>query len=264
MGSRRRFLSSLAAVGTSAIAAMEALAGILRPRRDAQLSVGCSSDASRSVATSTKKDDFRQPNYGKWQQVQLDMPRDEILALLGEPLYRQDLDPDSLRYFPELDSPIGDIFEYVWTYGHLNFANPAVGSHVFDFSISFRLSTQRVSRIHDPFRGRFSQDGLPTVPELLLPRDGSIWSHYPRFLDLRWLPSSGCYPIHYEIELESEQFNAKASSFYSALPLPTETSGVPHHAVCFVGKQRGRWRVRAHNMLGLSKWSDYRYFEFTI
>ena len=42
------------------------------------------------------------------------------------------------------------------------------------------------------------------------------------------------------------------------------TAGVPHHPIAFVGKQKGRWRVRAQNNLGRSDWSDYRYFTLCV
>lgn len=93
----------------------------------------------------------------------------------------------------------------------------------------------------DPFDGRFSPDGLPMVPKLISPSDNTTFSHYPRYVDLRWCPSSGDYPMTYEIE------------FHGC----TMKTDIPFATVLGRGQGEEQWRVRAINAKGTSEWSEY-------
>jgi hypothetical protein len=97
----------------------------------------------------------------------------------------------------------------------------------------------------------------------LLPVQHASFKHSPRFVDMRWEPSSGEYPMEYEIEVSNGQYdigydaNARFSYYVSAV----HHSRLPHLSIAFEGSD-GRWRVRAKNRLGESDWSAERYFEF--
>jgi hypothetical protein len=269
MTTRRRFLSLAGLLGAAGVHGSSAEGALRRRRfccglRGARAAeVGAAVvDRGPAAGPDVKRPEFVQPDYAKWRQVEVGMPRDEVLKLLGEPLYRQDEDPE-LSNFPTKEERHFNAFSYHWTYGRLDFADPRVPD-MFEFSIAFRLSTQQVRHIYDPFNARLSDDGLPTVPRLVLPADGSRWSHFPRFLDLRWEPSAGVYPIRYEIEWAFAQYLGEgAAAKPGYLPMESQFSDVPHHVLAFVGSQPGRWRVRAENKLGRSAWSEYRGFEFT-
>ena len=251
MPTRRTFLSLCALVGTAGLTESTAHAATRRFRRRSFFGTRCGSVSEPSTASKNEAE-FIQPDYGKWQQVKIGMHRDDVLRLLGEPLHRQDADPT--------------VSSYLWEFGHLEFAHPAIPSGGFGFLISFEFSTHRVDEVWDPFDGQLSNDGVPTVPRLVLPHDDSQWNHFPRFLDLRWQPSSGRYPIRYEIEVSVGQDVWEGSDVVSVeyVALPSRTSDVPHHTISFVGKQEGRWRVRAENRLGQSEWSEFHHFEFTV
>lgn len=123
-----------------------------------------------------------------------------------------------------------------------------------------------VSSKTDPFEGRFSFDGRPLQPELIVPQEGQRFDHYPRILDIRWHPVAGEYPIIYDIRIEGFPY-----PFLEGAPseirwrLSYEESGIVgcHHAACLPGKEFIRIQVRAKNALGQSEWSDYRLVEFT-
>lgn len=186
-----------------------------------------------------------QPDYQKWQAVQVGMTREEVVALLGPPR------EDNYRGPTRPDSP-------QWQYGYLQLPMlPHPRTYVFDVC----FDDDRVWHKSDPFHGRFSSDGRPTVPEIMTPHDRTVFSHYPRIIDMRWYPSSGVYPMTYAVEIghgsprDEDRYYDQLRD--SDLPAPFLTTS-------FVGAQPGRFRVQAKNELGESDWSEYRYFEFTV
>ena len=160
-----------------------------------------------------------------------------------------------------------------------------------------------MAEISDPWQGKFSPDGRPTIPELVEPAAGRTLAHFPRFLDFRWHPSSGVYPVAYEVcvqvldinQHESEHFEdyvRKTLDFdrekWKAEGMPTtkmdemavsfarelrERQGVQltfqfcthdiYLPLTWVGANTGRWRVRATNKKGASEWTAWRYFNFS-
>ncbi len=255
MTTRRTFLSLFAMAGASGLCSTSAHAQRRRFRSPCLPTRTDRSPAGKDV--SKKNPEFIQPDYRKWEQVTIGMHQNDVLALLGNPLYRQDRDPRFLDTLGDTTSETYSEFCYYWNFGHLDFAQPAMPLGSFDFSLGIHYHTHTVRHIWQPFAGPLSEDGVPTIPGLFLPNDNSRWSHYPRFLDLRWKPSSGRYPIKYEIEIGSAQGDGFVTLF-------RETAEVPHYPVSFVGMGEGRWRVRAENRVGRSKWSDYWYFRFTV
>src|SRR5207247_1499883 len=49
----------------------------------------------------------------------------------------------------------------------------------------------------DPHNGELSTDGKPTKPKPIAPANKTAFDYYPRFIDFRWMPVSGKYPIQY-------------------------------------------------------------------
>ncbi len=257
MPTRRTFLSVFTLLGTTGLTASRAVAATRRHRRWPFAHTWCT-QTEEPLAARENRTQFIQPDYVKWQQIRRGMHRDDVRDLLGEPLYRED--NCGSRYARDLiGSDDTVVVIYSWKYGHLEFADPSLPADTFVFSIDFEPDSDRVFEIRDPFGGRFSKDGVPTVPRLLVPPDGSSWSHYPPLLDLRWEPSSGVYPIRYEVGLSDVVPGSEEVADYVAVPL--EICNVPHHTI--IGSPKGRWRVRAHNRLGRSEWSEYRRYEFT-
>lgn len=233
-----------------------------------------------------------QPDHSRWRALKLGQTEGEVEALLGKP-YRKGPRPR-----PSEDP--NRINLYSWTYGEITFSSfTTKGS--FDYSVTFHDG--RVHEVRDPWNGKFSQDGRPTVPELLLPANGQAFAHYPRFLDFRWHPSSGVYPIEYEVSIqvleiareEAEHFEdyvrksvERATQEWKAAGATQKTIGesaasytrilregqggstffrfLTHDIYLpfsWVGANTGRWRVRATNSKGSSDWSAWRYFDFS-
>ncbi len=195
----------------------------------------------------TPKPKFIQPDYSKWQAVQIGMARTEVIELLGPPhddLYRSSAKArhdDPYFYYGFLQMPM--------------LPHPRTYSFLIGFDNQGKVFTKG-----DPFNGKFSKDGTPTIPELIIPLNYSVFSHYPRILDIRWFPSSGVYPIEYSvrIELSSPDEPEEFWEMETEHDLP-----IPFYMTEFCSSSTGRFRVKAKNTVGESDWSDYRYFDFT-
>lgn len=221
---------------------------------------------------------FIQPDYDRWQRVAPGMTEKQVIALLGEPLERQSWESYIASVIAEgytreqanksvefQKSFARNLFP--WTYGRIQYDSPTMPAG-YEFVLAFFEG--RVEEIYDPFDGNLSLDGRPTTPELILPAENALFDHYPRFLDLRWTPSSGVYPMEYEIEIGSGDPTTEIEVMSELSPLTevlsyevdeTLRSRMPYVAASFSGGT-GRWRVRAKNRLGVSRWSNYRHFEF--
>ena len=173
-----------------------------------------------------------QPDYVAWQAVANGMPELKVLSILGEPVWKEGLN-------------LGPNAGYYWNYGTV-VPQSAIFPSAYEFRVWFIEG--KVFQTEDPFDGHFSTNGLPTTPTLIYPQDGTVFSHYPRLVDLRWYPSSGHYPMKYKVEI------SVASEEETTVPFVTSTIG---------GANSVRWRVKAINKLGESLWSEYRSFEFT-
>lgn len=172
------------------------------------------------------------PNVSDWTRVSVGMEKKDVLVLLGIPMEGRGSD--------------------VWSYGVVHF-----NSEAFPRQFAFRVFFEngRVSAKEDPFEGQFSDKGKPTVPRLQIPLNGIIFSHYPRFLDVRWTPSAGQYPMQYIVQIDTLIQNEWVSKEF--------TAAMPYHCIAFSGANEGRWRVKATNALGESNWSEFSLFKFT-
>lgn len=195
----------------------------------------------------TPKPEYVQPDYEKWAAVQIGMSRDQVVAHLGPPL--------DDKYSGAKSRPTDPYYSY----GYLQM--PMVPHpRTYRFLIGFDDNGKVVAKI-DPFNGTLSADGTPTSPEIVIPADRMVFSHYPRILDCRWSPSSGDYPMTYTFELGvGEPFGPE--QFHNEV-IETDLA-VPFFMTTFVGAQLGRFRIKAKNKFGESDWSDYRYFSFTV
>ena len=234
-----------------------------------------------------------QPNLAKWRELHVGMTEAAVTALLGKPYLK---DP---RPAPDTDPRV--IHFYVWRYGEISFKSfTTQGS--FEFVVKFHEGL--VEEIRDPWNGNFSPDGIPTVPELVLPKAGQTLDHNPRFMDFRWQPASGVYPIEYEVAIQVMDVNQHDAEHYEDYIRETidrnradwkkagesekdldksatwfarelrkkqgvqETYSFRTHDIylpyTWVGANTGRWRVRAVNDKGTGEWSDWRYFSFSI
>lgn len=181
-----------------------------------------------------------QPDYVRWQAVEIGMTRREVTALLGRPRCEQ-------FFFPR----------ETWTiYGYLQL--PLVPANAYTFAVGYS-DDDRVVVKWDPFEGMFSLDGKPSRPTIIAPPEHAQLAHHPRIVDMRWHPASGKYPMRYEIEI----------GFAYSLELPfinyiiDQDLICPYYAAMHVGDQLGRFRVRATNSLGVGEWSEFRHFDFT-
>src|SRR5437016_1236762 len=143
------------------------------------IGVGCASTDRNSSSRRVV-----QPDYKQWERIKPGMTEVEVEKILGRPLERDDPN-DGTVYFAQ--------------YGIIE-CDPARFPTPYTFSVEYYSKDRCVCEKHDPFDGRFSPDGRPTVPILINPVDGQEFDHYPRNLDFRWSPSSGVYPVTYEIQ----------------------------------------------------------------
>lgn len=197
-----------------------------------------------------------QPDYAQWKKIKPGMTEEQVTELLGLP-YRKDPRP-------EADADPRYRHLYGWQYGEITF-NSFTTDGSFLFEVVFHDG--RVYEIWDPFGGRLSKDGTPTVPTTILPVKDAVLSHYPRFMDFRWHPSSGDYPMQYRIEIQVLQPNIidgsgeviKHDVVQQEWVFDTHDVYAP---LTWVGANIGRWRVSAKNAKGSSEWSEWSYFEF--
>lgn len=131
------------------------------------------------------------PEAAKWRALRTGMTEAEVMALLGQPRWRDAR--------PAATTEPGVIQYYAWNYGGLTFQT--FNSNGADEYLVY-FHEGRVAQIIDPWNGKISLDGRPTVPELLLPEAGQKLNHYPRFMDFRWQPASGKYPMEYEVVIQ--------------------------------------------------------------
>ena len=108
-----------------------------------------------------------QPDYAKWQSVQIGMSLDEVTEILGQ---------------PRKDEYLAANQPYL-SYGYIQLPfvpHPRTYRFLVGFDDHGHVFTKQ-----DPFNGRFSVDGLPTTPELIVPADMQVFSHFPRVVDIR-------------------------------------------------------------------------------
>ena len=166
-----------------------------------------------------------QPDYAKWLSITNGMTKAQVMGILGHPIPRDGTDLELAR----IANP--------WNYGYV--------AEGYEFDVWFQ--NDRVMDTEDPFGRRFSTNGIPTAPLLIYPHTNAVFTHYPRAVDFRWFPSSGEYPVEYQLD-------AGSGSVFTF---------EPHGTAWMAGMGRHRWRVRAINRLGVSPWTEWREFEFT-
>lgn len=189
----------------------------------------------------------QQPDYEKWNQVSLKMSEDEVTKLLGVPIKEWGASKD-----PSANS------SKILVYGRIKFNTNTLPDN-FDFYVVVKQGV--VIEKHDPFNGELSRDGKPSVPILITPHNKSIFSHFPRLLDLRWGLSSGNYPLTYDIEIEHAQYSLEKNELIYVGTIK-KSSEIPYLAISFGGATSGRWRVMAKNNTSKSVWSEWQYFRF--
>ncbi len=236
------------------------LAGCLATGLIAVVAVGT------STVSSEKKDpppkpllvECIQPDYSKWESVKIGMSEVELTNLLGKPI--AEIEHKHVQVTPSTEGSLRDLF-----FGRIKFNSPSTPES-FDFYVLTHEG--KVLQKGHPFGGELSRNGKPTTPVLIYPRDRTKFDHVPRFVDLRWQPSSGKYPIEYAVQIQYGQYegrgaNGKAMPVYNDIEdIEDLVCELPYAAFAFKGGQPGRWRVKAKNELGQSEWSEWRTFVF--
>ena len=250
----------LVGCGLIAVCPKKALAAFGRRRRSGRAGEcrGGAIDATgpNVVRYSSGALSLTRPPSEAWNKIAVGMTEQEVLNILGEPVEKQSSSPPpQFHIAPE-------VWGYSWDYGRLQFHSEAFPDP-FTFDLIFQQG--RVTGIYDPFGRRASVGGRPVVPKLLLPEDRTVFHHFPRFLDLRWLPSDGEPSVSYDVELEFAQYEKKGGKLVQKfMSAGHRTTEVPYAAMKFVGMADGRWRVRARNHLAVSEWSEFRTFRFKV
>jgi len=228
-----------------------------------------SSSCKKHKEVSRGIDDYERSHafFRNWSQIKIGMTSDQVIDLLGEPdrTYKDSngVFPGSLRYYSNAGYSPSILDSYT--------RNGIVYKKVSSFySLSFENNKLFLKK--DPWGGRSmkgdsnqSEDlsvfimpvGVATKPDLLIPNDSMILNNYPRYVDFRWMPSSGRYPITYFMELERKN---RHGEWRTSIKKESQNT-----IISITGGSKGkyRWKVKAQNKDGESKWSEYRYFEFT-
>ncbi len=154
------------------------------------------------------------------------------------------------------------VFGFSWRYGWLSFSHPAFPKPIY---FSVLIQKNRVLDLSDPFRQRFSSDGKPTVPELVVPANQTEFDVHPHDSSTcgghrvqEFIRSSTRLRLK---EIQPEQSKERRKWAMEYRQKQNLKASAPYAAASFPSNP-GRWRVRASNSLGTSEWSEYRYFSF--
>jgi len=184
------------------------------------------------------------PDLAAWRQLSKGMTFAEVSDILGGPI------SDPLR--GEIPKQVKDNY---FSYGWIDL--PYVPHpRTYSFLLGFD-SNARLRLIESPFGDAVSDQGTPSKPTLLSPKNGSEFHHYPRIIDTRWMPPAGDYPMRFEIQIGVGNIDG---SIYCDETLEEQADGL-FFCFNFVGAQPGRVRVRAINGCGTGPWSDFTYFK---
>lgn len=190
---------------------------------------------------------FIQPDYAAWQSLKKGMDENDIAKIVGQPTTKTEgFDRHT------------DVM-YTWEFGYV-----APKSLAFPRPLTFKIwfLHGKATQLEDPFWGDFSKDGKPTMPKPCWPEAPPAYTHYPRWMDCRWTPSSGVYPMHYEVEISNCNGGDPAVAANWRVDKVAK-SDIPYVSVDFVAGVPGKWRVRAMNEKGTTDWSDYCQFSFS-
>jgi len=146
----------------------------------------------------------------------------------------------------------GETAQSEWIYGWLRFQSISIPVN---YTFSVNIVDGKVTAKNDPWEGASSSDGKPTKPKLLKPKDNASFDHLPRFIDCRWAPSAGRYPIEYTVEVAKKLPSGEWHT-------EQRRTAIPYYCTIFEGIGSGRWRVKASNTLGESQWSAFETFQF--
>ena len=175
-----------------------------------------------------------------WQTLYVGMSADEVTSIIGHPSY--------IERYPKVPAKHMSRSVYCTEVPKTKgFPMPL------QIAITFCDNDTAMVRKEEPYCGKISTNGVPTIPVLLHPaKDELMSSCLSKTMDFRWTPSHGRSPIDYYIEISNCTFDVsfvypKVHVPYACLPLPLEHG---HFA----------WRVQARNNLGESAWSEWRPF----
>lgn len=202
--------------------------------------------------------------YEGWNTISIGDSRSEVLELLGEPSFKPALKERETDYFlanfgyrglePKEVESISDAVRS----GSIDTEHLAIfGINLPIFRIDYRGG--RVVRKMDSIGGGefseqdsivFISEGNPTAPKIV--NGISEISVFPRYLDIRWMPSSGAYPMHYEIEISVFSMKDRDRMIRKYV-LESNNTWVGQ---ILPGRNLYSIRVRAINHFGASEWSE--------
>ncbi|MDZ4782597.1 MAG: hypothetical protein SGJ19_20310 [Planctomycetia bacterium] len=221
-----------------------------------------------------------QPSYDAWEKVKRGMTVEEVRALLGEPI-EDEIPKSAERILLEADgkqltgaqlieeatrikSEASEGVTYCGQllYGHIEFDSP-LAPRPYPFSVIY--ADGKVLEKWSPlFRAPLSRSDKPSIPVQTSPSYCARLVDGQDVADLRWAPSSGAYPIEYDVEVQ-HYYGDECDGIFEFLNDADfegeehfENLSIPHAAVSVGNIQR--WRVRAKNKYGVSEWSPWRPF----
>lgn len=218
-----------------------------------------------------------QPSYEAWDQIQIGMTVEEVRKLLGEPLEDHAPAPritkakqskkSKNRKKDATDKKRSDkasgettILVGRLVYGKVEF-DAAEMPHPFHFTLLH--SDGVVIEKKTPFLAALIPSGEASTPVLISPVFNARIFPGQEIVDLRWAPSCGVYPMHYEVQVQ--KFLGHDDSSWSERQDETNYQSIatfddltaPHASVT-LHPGLNRWRIRAKNELGMSEWSEWR------
>lgn len=202
--------------------------------------------------------------FDSWNQLSIGDDIDYVSKLLGKPSFRPfGFEDDTFYYVSRVGYRRLSMSEFLVLQKSVNAGVLAmddasmIGINFPIFRVDFE--DHKITRMIDAFGGGKDQggdmatcitNGVPSVPELINVLGET--AAFPRYMDIRWMPSVGRYPVKYEVEISVYGYEEN-SSFIRKYTRVTDHSSLTQ---ILPGRNRYEVRVRATNEEGTSPWSD--------
>jgi len=192
--------------------------------------LGCDDLKKRKEINSSS---IKEEVINNWQFLKEGMSEAEVLHLLGKPMKKKVYEGgyESIYYYGELVKKCSSYPEGI--NAEVQFINGKL------------IQYENVSLEDSPLK-------------LLFPDKKMIFSHFPRYVDLRWIPVLSKKFNSYRLQVDLRVENGKWQRMFLV------RADVPYYCFSAGGASLYRWRVQGINKDRFleGKWSQWREFEF--
>ena len=180
------------------------------------------------------------PDHDGWNKIQTGMTLTQVNDLVGLPIKESKNDG------------AGDVVAWK-LYGEVLYHSSNMPGG-YSFMVFFKNGL--VTTKSKPY-GEYSRK--LTKPQIVNLSNQS-YTHYPRFLDVRWMPVLTGGKVSYEIEIQYRSSDGQGEwASFGKNKIETD----PYVNFNFIGLGNGRYRVRAFDESSIGPWSDYKNFSFS-